>query len=210
MGVDTRNERVIPIANLREFFRDSIDDALANQQVRVDDQTAHYVVNMLTLFARSEALYERTPEGVRLRPLAAMLHDALESRTARERDAVLQRIGDVALFIAGFFAESLSRRSVPVDYYIAMGGNAYGSLHESVRNTARGRAIGQVFEELAHKFQSMVRVLGEVSDATRTATDQDLVRLYEVWLRTGSSRAARRLRKLGVYPLESLAARPTH
>ncbi|MGH8496316.1 MAG: hypothetical protein ACREVN_09290 [Gammaproteobacteria bacterium] len=210
MVVDTRNERVIPIANLREFFRDSIDDALASQRVRIDDHTAHYVVNMLTLFARSEELYERTPEGVQLRPLAAMLNDALESRTAQERNVVLQRIGDVALFIAGFFAESLARRSVPVDYYIAMGGNAYGTLHESVRKTARGRAIGAVFEELARKFQLVVRVLGEVSDAARTASDSDVLRIYEIWLSTGSRRAAERLRKLGVYPLEALQGRKTN
>ncbi|MBA3562523.1 MAG: hypothetical protein H0W33_00645 [Gammaproteobacteria bacterium] len=207
MVVDTRNERVIPIANLREFFRDSMDDALANQRVRIDDHTAHYIVNMLTLFARSEELYERTPEGVRLRPLAAMLTDALESRTAQERNAVLQRIGDVALFITGFFADSLARRTVPVDYYIAMGGNAYGTLHESVRNTSRGRAMGQVFEELARKFQLLVRVLDEVSSTAQISSDQDLLRLYEIWLRTGSSRAAQRLRKLGVYPLEGRGGR---
>lgn len=210
MVVDTRNERVIPIANLREFFRDSIDDALANQRVRIDDHTAHYVVNMLTLFARSEEFYESTADGVRLRPLAAMLNDALESRSERERNAVLQRIGDVALFMAGFFADSLARRSVPVDYYIAMGGNAYGSLHASVRNTARGRAIGQVFEELARKFQLVVGVLGEVSDTARSASDQDLLRLYEVWLRTGSSRAAQRLRSRGIYPLDTQAPRRTN
>ncbi|CAN5210179.1 hypothetical protein BH24PSE2_BH24PSE2_02170 [soil metagenome] len=210
MVVDTRNERVVPIVNLREFFRDSVDDALANQRVRIDDHTAHYVVNMLTLFARSEALYERTPDGMRLRPLAAMLKDALESRTIQERNTGLQRIGDVALFIAGFFAESLARRPVPVDYYIAMGGNAYGTLHDNVRYTARGRAMGQVFDELARKFEYLVRVLDEVSSAAQISSDQNLLRLYEVWLHTGSRRAAQRLRKVGVFPLEQLQGRKTN
>ena len=60
-------KRVLPVVNLREFFRDSLHGALAKQHLAVEDQTEHYVVNLLTLFARSEALYERTPEGMRLR-----------------------------------------------------------------------------------------------------------------------------------------------
>ena len=58
---------VQPVANLKEFFRDSLHAALTHQHVAVEDQTEHYVVNLLTLFARSEALYERTDEGARLK-----------------------------------------------------------------------------------------------------------------------------------------------
>ena len=59
-------KRVLPVANLREFFKDSVHGALLKQHVAVEEQTEQYVVNLLTLFARSEALYENTPEGVRL------------------------------------------------------------------------------------------------------------------------------------------------
>ena len=64
---------VVPVANLREFFRDSVHGALVKQHVAVNEQTEQYVVNVLTLFARSEALYEQTPQGVRLKPLASHL-----------------------------------------------------------------------------------------------------------------------------------------
>ena len=52
--------RVVPVANLREFFRDTLHGALVRQHLAVEDQTEHYVVNLLTLFARSEALFEST------------------------------------------------------------------------------------------------------------------------------------------------------
>src|SRR5256885_15940287 len=89
--------RVLPVANLREFFRDSLQGALAKQHLAVEDQTEHYVVNLLTLFARSEALYERTPEGMRLRPLVVILCEALEAPSVAERNRALQRLGDVSL-----------------------------------------------------------------------------------------------------------------
>ena len=49
----------------------------------VEDQTEHYVVNLLTLFSRSEALYDTTPEGTRLKPLVVMLSEALEAPLRR-------------------------------------------------------------------------------------------------------------------------------
>src|ERR1700680_2582489 len=106
----SETSRVVPVANLREFFKDTLHGALVKQHVAVEDQTEHYVVNLLTLFARSEQLYERTPDGVRLRPLVQMLSDAMEAPTALERERGLQRLGDVSLFIAGFFAHSFARK----------------------------------------------------------------------------------------------------
>ena len=205
-----RRERVKPVASLQEFFKDSISHAMRRQRVEVQDQTAYYVVNLLTLFSRSEALYERTSAGVGLKPLALMLADAVESSNPRERDFVLQRLGDVSLFIAGFFADSLARKPVDVDYYIRMGGSAYGSLCESVRGTLRGEAFGSVFAELSGKFQNVVDVLNDVRDEARSRQDHNVLRLYESWLRTGSKRAERLLRELGIEPNINLDSDARH
>src|SRR5581483_12439334 len=101
--------RVQPVANLKEYFRDALHGALESQQLSVEDQTEHYVVNLLTLFARAEALFDQTPQGPRLKPLAVMFSDALEARSTGDRNRGLQRLGDVSLFVAGFFAHSFAR-----------------------------------------------------------------------------------------------------
>lgn len=201
-------DRVRPVASLQEFFRDSVSQAMQRQGVRAEDHTAHYVVNLLTLFARSEALYEKTQAGIGLKPLALMLAEAAETPNPQERVFVLQRIGDVSLFIAGFFSESLARHVVDIDYYVHMGGGAYNSLSEQVRGTPRGQAFGTVFTELAQKFQNFVDVLNDVRDENKSNDDQDVLRLYEIWLRTGSKRAERLLRALGVEPNNGLDTQP--
>src|SRR5215831_13731603 len=94
--------QVLPVANLREFFRDNLHSALERQHLAVEDQTEHYVVNLLTLFARADALYDQTPQGPRLKPLSVMLSEALEAPTSSDRNRGLQRLGDVSLFVAGF------------------------------------------------------------------------------------------------------------
>jgi len=192
-------KRVVPVANLREFFKDTLHGALAKQQLTVEDQTEHYVVNLLTLFARSEALYDSTPEGMRLKPLVAMLGEALEAATPSERNRVLQRLGDVSLFVAGFFAHSFAAKLIDIDYHIAMGGRAYAALAQANAH-GRGRVLGAVFAELAEKFQPMVDALNEVSETSYAHSYRDILRLYEIWLKTGSARCYALLKRLGVDP----------
>jgi hypothetical protein len=192
---------LVAVTNLREFFHDSVQTALRKQRVDVDDHTEHYVVNVLTVFSRSEELYERTPEGIRLKPLARMLADAADAGSPQQRDDALRRLGDVSLFVAGFFAQSFARKLVDIDYHIAMGGRAYGTLADNLRGSLRGQAFAAVFLELAQKFQRLVDVLNEVAEMAHTHSAKDILRLYEIWMKTGSPRAFAILQKLGVAPV---------
>lgn len=195
------SRRVMQVSNLQDYFRTSIDDVAARQQVEIEPHAAHYVVNMLTLFSRSDELYEDDGECYGLRPLALMLADAADAPSCEQRNHLLQRIGDIALFVAGFFSDGLSSRAVDIDYYIHMGGNAYGSLSDEVRGTFRGNAFADVYHELATKFHLLVDVLNEVRDGPLDGSDVDLIRTYEIWRKTGSRRAEALLRQQGVVPL---------
>ncbi|MCB1624024.1 MAG: hypothetical protein KDI32_05525 [Pseudomonadales bacterium] len=201
--------QVQPVADLREYFRDALHVALSHQHIAVEDQTEHYVVNLLTIFARADQLFEQTPAGPRLTPLVVMLSQALEAPNHEERCRGLQRLGDVSLFVAGFFAQGFATKLVDIDYHIAMGGRAYGTLAETLR-AGRRRTLGQVFGELAQKFQPMVDALNEISETAYRHSHDDLLRLYEVWIKTGSERSRAILRRLGVEPVHSPNARLAH
>ncbi len=188
---------VVAVTSLTEYFRDALHGALAHQHVAVEDQTEQYVVNMLTLFARAEHLYEGVPNGPRMPPLVSLFGAAVEATTPAERERALQRLGDISLFIAGFFAHGFARRLVDIDYHIAMGGRAYGTLAETLAR-GRRRVLAQVYAELAAKFQPLVDALGEISDSARCYAPADALRLYEIWLRTGSARARGLLEQLGI------------
>ncbi|MGA2342834.1 MAG: hypothetical protein ABSG29_06545 [Steroidobacteraceae bacterium] len=189
------------MSSLREFFRDAFHEASEHQRLDIDEQSEQYVVNLLTMFSRADALYEKTPDGLRIKPLAHMLSDALEAPSTAQRQRALQRLGDVALFIAGFFARSFARKLIDVDYHIAMGGNAYSSLADSMQRSAAGRSIAAIYAELADKFQGLVDALNEVSEMSYVHTDADILRLYEIWVKTGSPRAHGLLSRLGVQPV---------
>ena len=201
---------LVAVSSLREFFRDAFHKASEHQHLDIDEQAEQYVVNLLTMFSRADALYEKTPDGLRIRPLAHMLADALEAPNAAARHRCLQRLGDVSLFIAGFFARSFARKLIDIDYHIAMGGNAYSSLADTMQRTTSGRTVAPVYAQLAQKFQRLVDALNEVSDMSYRHSDADILRLYEIWMKTGSPRAHGLLRQLGVQPVLVGGARREH
>lgn len=194
-------EQVLAVESLEAWFHSSLTGALASQKVEAAVPTEHYMVRLLTAFSRSENLYEQVHGGrYGLRPLAQMLGAALESRSLDERHQLLRRLGDVSLFIAGFFAESLGHKAVDLDYYSRMGETAYGTLSTLPAPNRRTDALTDVFGELAAKFTGFVDVLNEIAQQAKVFDERDVLRLYEVWLRTGSPRAAGKLRNLGVQP----------
>lgn len=201
---------LIACASLKEFFRNSVDAAMAANSVAVDRHTAHYVVELLTLFARSECFFDQATSGNERRPLALMLVDANEASSGDERNVCLQRVGDVALFVSGFMVGALDRSPVGIDYYVKVGGGAYHSLSRSLPPTVRGRTFAPIFAELAARFQDMVDVLTEIRHAAGASRDADVLRLYDQWLTTGSRRAERLLRRLGVHPTSQAGSLSQH
>jgi hypothetical protein len=193
-------ERLVHDETPMEYFKQLVERALAHQRVESSEQTTFYVVNLLAGFVcpaadAAEALQQ---------PLAVRFAQALQSGGVRQREG-LRRVGDVSLFLSGFFSDSLSRKLVDVDYYINLGGFAYGYLS---RRDDDGCAL--IFQELAEKFTRFVDVLSEVSDRSSTQSSADLLRLYEKWLRTRSPRNGGLLVERGIVPNQSLRTRFLH
>jgi hypothetical protein len=174
-----------------EFFKELVDRALTHQGLATQELTAFYVVRLLTSFLQR-------PLADDAEPLALRLTQALEGGGLRQRES-LRQIGDVSLFISGFFADSLHRKLVDVDYYVSIGGCAYNALSRVETDT-----FSSVFAELAENFVGFVDVLSEVSERTSCASNADLLRLYEKWVKTGSRRSGQLLAERGVVPNSSI------
>ncbi len=205
--VNQCSKRLIVDVNVREYFRDTVSKAVVNQSIDVTEDSIYYLVNLLTDFADAKTFYQDTPRGSRTIPLAKLYAEAVEVESEADRQRAMRRLGDISLFVAGLFSDSLRNRLVDVDYYISMGGSAYGYLSEVLKGRERGYAYSTVFSELADNFTDFVDVLAEVGDQSELKSDLDLLRVYKVWLKTHSKRAARQLRECGIYP-QQFGSRP--
>jgi len=181
-----------------EYFKELVEAALARQHVEAGDLTAYYLVNLLCQYVRLDA---RSGGGLDEEPLAIQLTRALQTGGTEQRMR-LRSLGDCSLFMSGFFPDSFRRRTVDVDYYVSMGEYAYGSLSRRDED-----AFAEVFGELARKFVGYMDVLADVSERTAITSGADVLRLYEKWLRTGSSRDGRKLVDSGIVPNVSIAKR---
>src|SRR5216683_2557551 len=177
-----------------EYFKELVDGALARQGLATQELTAFYVVQLLASFLQRRVTADQD-EGT---PLALRLGRALDSGGMQQR-AWLKEIGDVSLFVSGFFADSLNRKLVDVDYYVSIGGRAYNVLSRVESDT-----FSPVYAELGEKFVGFVDVLMEVSERTSCSSNADLLRLYEKWLKTGSRRSGQLLVERGVVPNASV------
>ena len=170
-----------------EYFKELVEGALAHQRISAGELTSFYVVNLLTGFLQRPAYDDDTPMAVRLA-------EAVNAAGAKQRDS-LRQIGDLSLFMSGFFADSFQRKLVDVDYYANIGGTAYAALSRYETD-----AFSSVFAELADNFVRFADVLSEVSERASCASNADLLRLYERWLKTGSRRCGQLLLERGVVP----------
>ena len=186
------SDAVVRRESAAEYFKELVEGALAHQRIAAGELTSFYVVNLLTGFLQRPAEEDETP-------LAFRLAEALEAAGIRQR-ANLKQIGDLSLFISGFFADSLTRKLVDVDDYVSIGGTAYTALSRYETDT-----LSPVFAELADNFVRFVDVLSEVSERASLCSNADLLRLYERRLRTGSRRSGQLLAERGVVP--NLAAK---
>jgi hypothetical protein len=180
-------DAVVRRESASEYFKELVEGALAHQRIAAGELTSFYVVNLLTGFLQRPAEDDETP-------LAFRLADALDAAGMRQR-ASLKQIGDFSLFVSGFFADSLNRKHVDVDYYVSIGGTAYTALSRHETDT-----FSPVFAELADNFVRFVDVLSEVSERASLGSNVDLLRLYERWLKTGSRRSGQLLAERGVVP----------
>lgn len=200
---------VMTVSNLEDYFRDSLERVTTARSVTAGEATQHYLVHMLVGFSRTDHLFEYSRDGFGLRPLALMLADALEAQHGPERNIQLRRLGDVALFISGFFGDSLARRAVDIDYYTRMGEAAYSTLRNAPASR-RDELLGDVYNELADRFLVFVDALADVAQEARVFDERDILRLYEIWVRTRSDRAAEILQRLGIEPARGGTSREFH
>ncbi len=127
------------------FFHEQLLAAMKHQKVSASAFTEFYLVNLLAAFVGARRLPGREA-GFDETPLALLYARALEV-SGWERAARLRATADTALFISGFFPDSLPRGDRDLGYYASLGEQAYARLgrdHERQASAATG-----VFTELA-------------------------------------------------------------
>jgi hypothetical protein len=194
---DTKGTELIERKAPRALFAELVAGAVEETRVAASPLAVTYLVELLDSRVRvRDAAADDPPEEPTL--AESLLRARQQQGATRLRG--LRNLGDRALFIAGYFGDSLQRSLVDIDYYGDVGRAAYTHLAASLADQVPEKTWPSLYAELAQRFDRFVDVLAEVGDRTRPRRGVDLLRLYERCLRTGSARDRRRLLRRGYLP----------
>lgn len=202
----SRETKIQVADSLATFFRDEVQNIARKQGVDVTPVASQYLAKLLEKFSSSESFFEdplqkEGSEARKGKSFPALAQIWLESlhRHPSEQYILLQQLGDVALFTSGFLQDKIKSSVVDMDYYMAMGGQAYERAAHLRESISSERALN-VFFELAGSFRPFAEVLAEISDQKFLGDERSLVKLYEKWLDNKSARIARMLTERGIIP----------
>ncbi len=185
-----------------EYFRDKVSSAVDRLQVEMSDEIEFYLVNLLCEFIAPDRLNDIEAEvDVLETPLAVIFKKALESPPERQAK-LFKRMGDTSLYVAGCFQDYFNRKTFDIDYYIAMGKNAYLNLSSIMWDRHRDEHFSAMYDRLGQKFPEFVEVFAMVAEDTPiAANDADILSLYERWNSTKSERLRKKLAQNGIQPI---------
>lgn len=186
-----------------DFFVQAVENAFAERRFSTFPSARLYLVKLLEYYVPAGNLFDEFDEQGR-RTKSTLAETFLRAMNAEPhlRADMLKKMADRALYITGFFSDSLQRKVIDVDYYAEMGVSAYGVLADHSREDMTAK----IYREYAAKFVAFSEILSTISAQARIQDEANIMRLYETYAKTGSDFARERLLERGLIavPLSDL------
>lgn len=184
----------------RQYFLELVEEAQNAQKVSLNLLTQNYVADLMRYYLVSDHLFVTSESGKKTQPTLAEQYLKAQNSDARERIELLKRTGDQALYVSGFFGQSLTRKVVDVDYYVNMGSSAYTQLSYCIREAT----FTDLYSEISQRFVTLVDLLSYISRKTMPVNGPaQILELFSKYSALGSEDAKRQLVEAGVFNVDS-------
>lgn len=182
-----------------QHFSEVITEAFQERHVQPQPYVQAYLVQLLKHYLDSKNFHQPLGNDSTEKPpetFAEMYLHAMNCESPKNRE-MMRVVADRSLYLTGFFADSLNRKVVDIDYYVEIGSAAYLNLSSWTTDDS----LSFVFQTFSKRFLDFVEVLNYISEKSLVQSDQNVLRLYDRYLRTGSDLAREKLTELGVVTL---------
>ncbi len=177
-----------------QYFNEMVDEALKHRHIDTRPIVRTYLAQLLQFHINAENLFEtQSAENRPINTLAEMYLSAQHLENRQKID-LLKKLADRALYMSGFFAESFARKIIDVDYYVDMGETAYRDLSHLTNE----EMLSGVYKTFSERFIEFVDVLSYISHGANIQSNEDILKLYDVYMKTGSEVARQKLTEIGV------------
>ena len=184
------------ILDSNQYFRNIVDDAFQERKLKTYPHVKTYIVDVLKHYLFVENLYdEQDPSGKKTRKTLAEMFLTANQSGSKVRFEKLKRLGDSSLYISGFFSDSFQRKIIDIDYYVDIGKMAY----ESLSNDVEEDTFSKLYKEISVQFLSLVDVLSLISQKAKMTDEENILRMMDVYAKTGSTLREETLAEKGVF-----------
>lgn len=184
------------IFDSNQYFNEVVEEAFKDRKLKTYPYVKNYVVDILKHYLFVENLYDQEDSsGKKTRKTLAEMLLKANSETPKLRAEKLKRLGDSSLYISGFFSDSFQRKIIDVDYYVDIGKIAFDTLSHDVEEDTFSR----LYKEMSHQFLGLVDVLSLISKKAKMTDDKNILRMMDLYSKTGSSLIEETLTKKGIF-----------
>lgn len=166
---------------LQQFFHRHIQHGF--KRAGLDEPaTVDYVSDLLTRFARTEALYPLRDDEER--PLTTLVQFLVAQRAAQEEDRihkimVVRHLAEYTLFMSGFFRDRLRARG-QLSYYADHGRTAFGQSADFEKNTGKARTYWRLQQNFARVAEALDEIRRGQLPLSPDTFDQPLTALWRM------------------------------
>ena len=166
-----------------EFFRNKITSASTDLSIFLGEDVEFYLVNLLCDFIDPNN-FKMGKLDLLDTPLALIYKQAVEA-SPQMQVTVYKKLGDLSLYVAGYFYSSLQNKTVGPKYYISMGSSAYSKISSIMEIRHQEKHFTEMYSKLSAEFTQLVKVITRVSKELPIESN-NLLRIYEKWCTTQS------------------------
>jgi len=161
--------------NLEGFFYESLSELNKKSTYPLSEPFIIYTSEVMGRFGFSEAFFEVNDGKVKEKILGKKLLESSQLPIG-QRKKTLREIGDLSMFICGYFAESLNNKLIDVSFYQSLGKSAYNQLDGYIPDYLE---VPSFYENLSQIFDVITYLMNHISymvqDNNSSFTDSLLI-----------------------------------
>lgn len=155
----SKTANLILESSLQSFFFDKLQEVNKKSTRPASNQEIFYLSVVLDQFGESKKYFDEEEGKPREKMLGMkLLETSQQSEAQRKRS--LREIGDTALFVCGYFHESLNSKVIDVGYYENLGQIAYRRLSNII---PQAYEVPKFFECISERFNTLSNLISIIS-----------------------------------------------
>ncbi len=190
---------MLVLKNINEEIYDIVSENEKKVSLELNDYSKLYLLNtMKNLIEKNDFFYTEIigDDSLGEAFMRAFTKDLLG------KVKTLKAVGDLCLIYSGFFPDKLNRKLVDIDYFIKLGQISFLTLYRIYNTMNSVSDLKNLYFEVYKEFVKIVTVMLEIARKFKLFNEDNLLKIYERWQKTGISVLYNILRERQIIPVQ--------